>query len=481
MEYPSTIEQKKMMTKKEFKRAMCCGLGRCVQELETGKDIEAYRETVLWGCTRALAYDAQCEGTRGWYLYRLARCFPDADFFVERTIPHFYRSSDKAGWAFDQFCDFLSMFAGDENRAARHALRENYNRMYELLRSKRRRPSNGRLPLLENFEALCIALVRIEATREDAEAALIRIAQDVGNLMLANPLLQTWSFDWFQACQENEFGTSRLRRILTRRAKESAGVAYYAAAMLRAQEDRETQSCERREARANLTAREVYERLRDGNETDRLFFVMQTRLMLRRGRTEDVQKLAGLYRAEHEPYLRARLLELFANRECADLLDAEMVISDAKSEDGGLRESAFRVLAHMHGEAVRKLALELWRHGERPGDVIDMLANNYRAEDHDRLSALVRALPITYEETDVSWHGAFQAVLGLLETRGVKRPPKELLRYMYERTLCSCCREYILREMSRRRMLTEELLQECRYDCNEAVREYAFEKCRPVC
>ncbi len=475
------LEQEKMMTKKEFKRAMCCGLGRCILELETGKDKEAYRDIVLWGCTRALAYDVQCEGTRGWYLYRLARCFPDADYFVEQTIPHFYRSSDKAGWAFDQFCDFLGMFAGDENRAARHALWANYHRMYELLRSKRRRLSNGRLPLFENFEALCIALVRIGVTREGAEAVFIRVVQDVGNLMLENPLLHTWSFDWFQACQEHEFGTSGIRRILTRRAKESAGVAYYVAAMLREQKGREAQSCERREARANLTAREVWEKLRDGAETDRLFFVMQTRLMMRRGSADDVQKLAGLYRAERAPHLRARLLELFANRDCADLLDAETVILDAKSEDCGLRDAAFRVLAHMHGEAVRRFALELWRHGARPGDVIDMLANNYQAEDHDRLTALVRALPVTYRERDVSWHGAFLAILDLLERRGVKRPPKELLWYMYEHTLCSCCREYILREMARRRMLTKELLQECQYDCSEAVREYAFEKLRSMC
>lgn len=469
------------MTKKEFQRAMCCGLGRCVQELEMTRDMEKYRASVLRGCTHALAYDAQCEGTRGWYLHRLARCFPDADFFVERTVPHFYRSSGKAGWAFDQFCDFLELFAADGNRTARRALWENYGRMYAMLRAKRRRPSNGSFPLFENFEKLCIALVRTGEAREEAEAIYTRIVGDVGNLMLENSLFGTYSFDWFQACQERDFGKSRLRRILTRRSKDSAGIRRYVDAMLREQKEWETQSAVRREARANLTAREVYERLRDGTERDRLFFVMQTRLMLRRGKAEEVRELAGLYRAERAPYLRARLLELFANRECADFLDAQTVISDAGEADCGLRESAFRVLAQMHGEEVRMFALELWQHGECPEDVIYMLANNYRPEDHDRLTALVRALPITCDETDVRWHGPFQAMLDLLETRGVKRPPKELLPYMYEHTLCSCCREYILREMGRRRMLTEALLRECCFDCNEAVRKYAFEKCRAMC
>ncbi|MBQ4428780.1 MAG: hypothetical protein II871_03300 [Clostridia bacterium] len=47
------------MNKKEFKRAMLCGLGRCI--LACQNDPERYRAEVMWGCTHQLAYDAQCE------------------------------------------------------------------------------------------------------------------------------------------------------------------------------------------------------------------------------------------------------------------------------------------------------------------------------------------------------------------------------------------------------------------------------------
>ena len=50
------------MTKKEFKRAMQCGLGRCIQELQTTREPEKYKDAVLWACTHESAYDAQCEG-----------------------------------------------------------------------------------------------------------------------------------------------------------------------------------------------------------------------------------------------------------------------------------------------------------------------------------------------------------------------------------------------------------------------------------
>ena len=55
-------------------------------------------------------------------------------------------------------------------------------------------------------------------------------------------------------------------------------------------------------------------------------------------------------------------------------------------------------------------------------------------------------------------------------------PPKEILYHMYEHCQCACCREYIVRELSGRRMLTEELLQECLYDSNSDIREFAEKK-----
>ena len=46
------------------------------------------------------------------------------------------------------------------------------------------------------------------------------------------------------------------------------------------------------------------------------------------------------------------------------------------------------------------------------------------------------------------------------------------LEYMYENTLCSCCRESIVKEMGSRYMLTDRILEECLYDSNEEIREY---------
>ena len=73
------------------------------------------------------------------------------------------------------------------------------------------------------------------------------------------------------------------------------------------------------------------------------------------------------------------------------------------------------------------------------------------------------------------FRSVFGDLLDLFETPG-RGKPTELLLYMYRNTLCSFCREYVVREMGRRRMLTQELLEEMQYDCNEDIRKYADKK-----
>ncbi|MDE6219775.1 MAG: hypothetical protein K2G51_04980 [Lachnospiraceae bacterium] len=89
------------------------------------------------------------------------------------------------------------------------------------------------------------------------------------------------------------------------------------------------------------------------------------------------------------------------------------------------------------------------------------------------MASAVEQIPITYWDT--GWHGAFSDIIDLFEEPG-KGKPNELLLYMYQNTLCSFCREHIVKQMGRRRMLTRELLEEMQYDCNEDIRAYAVKK-----
>ena len=47
----------------------------------------------------------------------------------------------------------------------------------------------------------------------------------------------------------------------------------------------------------------------------------------------------------------------------------------------------------------------------------------------------------------------------------------DLLMFAYEKSLCSCCRENIVGELAKRNLLSENMISECRFDCNIEIRQ----------
>ena len=84
------------MTKKAFKEAMLRGLGRCV--IAVRKDPEKYRDIVLWACERNIAYDAQSEGTRSWYVYTMANAYADKTPFILAAKEALMKYRPNSGW-----------------------------------------------------------------------------------------------------------------------------------------------------------------------------------------------------------------------------------------------------------------------------------------------------------------------------------------------------------------------------------------------
>ncbi len=189
------------------------------------------------------------------------------------------------------------------------------------------------------------------------------------------------------------------------------------------------------------------------------------------GNTEALSVLAQRYLTEQDSLERAKLLFIFGS-DCPFPLSPEPLIQDARAGDETLREAAFYALENVRHEKVHQFALELAEGNGNVSEAVSLLANHYQKEDRELLVRLVKSIPVTYDDRE-DWHGVYSTVLDLLKTKGIKAAPKELLPYLYEHTLCSMCREYIVREMGRRHMVTEELLRECLHDSNYEVRSYA--------
>ena len=112
------------MNKKDFKKYMQQGLGRCVVTLQSSSDIEKYKDIVLWGCLHNLSYDSQCEGTRAFYIYELTTYFKDEDYFLIPTIEEFEKIPHRSDWLFSHFTELLRRFAENGNDTAKDALQK---------------------------------------------------------------------------------------------------------------------------------------------------------------------------------------------------------------------------------------------------------------------------------------------------------------------------------------------------------------------
>ncbi|MGM9681528.1 MAG: hypothetical protein ACI3XR_08490 [Eubacteriales bacterium] len=126
------------MTKSEFRKAMCRGLGRCIMELQNPENREKFRECVLWGCLHNLSFDTQCEGTRSTYLYDMVKEYDDPSAFALPIIEKFDKMSiHRYGWIVQHFTELLSFFAGDGDENAKAVLRKKYDALYHSLRNRR--------------------------------------------------------------------------------------------------------------------------------------------------------------------------------------------------------------------------------------------------------------------------------------------------------------------------------------------------------
>ena len=188
------------MNKKEFKRYMQQGLGRCIIALQSSKNIEKYKDIVLWGCLHNLSYDTQCEGTRAAYIYELTTFFEDDNYFLIPTIEAFEKTPYHSDWLFSHYCELLRNFAENGNNAAKEALQKKYNYLLSTLLSKRRfsRYDFER----DNFERICLAMSFI-----DGIDGLLVTADDMGRLFKENPHYSGDDFDWF--CSTMDYGIGK--------------------------------------------------------------------------------------------------------------------------------------------------------------------------------------------------------------------------------------------------------------------------------
>lgn len=420
------------MTKKQVKDAIRRGLGRGF--LAVREDPERYRDLVLRACERDFAYDAQSEGTRAQYVWRLISCYADRSAFRDRAIACFRAKKPDGGWDYAHLSELLMLFAEAGDQTAEAALWEKYAALFGAVKSFRR-IGRGNWRTVECFETLCVAMSRNEEN-------YARIAADLGGLLLQNSAYDASRFEWlYDSVPQNV--EARLRR----KAAASPELTALFAAIDALAAERETALKTRGELPPPAGGRRLS-------------------VYLKRAAPELAPTYAQAYLAETDPAARAAALEAFAV--CPYPLDAAPLLEDAASAHPALRNAALDALAAIRDPAARQYALA--HLGEDELRMLLILLANCLPEDEALLHERLAAWRIDAAGRS-GWHKLHTKVLDLFyEEDGVPNPPKTLLPVLYETTLCSFCRGCSVELMRKYRMISEEMWTELLYDSSDEIR-----------
>lgn len=200
------------MTKKQFKKSLLCGHGRCIEA--TRENPEKYCDLIMWACTHNISFDTQCEGTRAWYVYKLINCYENTASFVGKIAEALEKSRSNGSWQMHYLSELLQLFALDGNVVAQKALQSKYEQLYSALVTKKRY-TNRIFYERDDFEFLCITL---SADKQ----YFFKIAEDIGRLLQAKNIYDGGDFE-----QHYELAGKKYAKALNTKAKKSPYIKAY--------------------------------------------------------------------------------------------------------------------------------------------------------------------------------------------------------------------------------------------------------------
>ena len=443
------------MNKKDFKFCMQQGRGLCHLVLKSEKDIAKYKDIVLWGCLHNLSYDTQCEGVRAEYVYDLTTYFGDENYFLAPIIKAFESLSRRRAWLFDHFSAQLSLFAKNGNERAKEALERKYDQLFSVLLNKRRFCNYDFER--DNFERLCVALLPLHDTDNK-----FKIVCDLGRLFRENPHYDCDYFDWFCFSIENDLGKETLQEYLKCNSPQNEDLKSFYQSYFQLEEVKSNRKLMRKPVEAP-SVEAIKEEVSSSGKLS-----PYSRVSFSRNAEEEERKsLAQEAIKEVDLDKKAELLSVFQHHNFP--LPHDIIIEYANSSHERLRDVSLDVLTNCQSDVVRDYALSLMAEENLKAHALKMLLCNYTLEDKQFLLGELGKLKVTYDD-ESDWHDIGFKILNLFDAE--RDLPKEFLLYIYNTTLCSCCRHSAVLALDKRQWLTEDIIEECRFDSNKNIKEY---------
>lgn len=185
---------------------------------------------------------------------------------------------------------------------------------------------------------------------------------------------------------------------------------------------------------------------------------------------DDLKKLAEMALSESNLKIKADLLWAF--RKTKYKFSDETLQDLVQSENEDIRDTAYYIMGQTPSQKMHDVALSIISDGKELENGIELLCRNFKKEDEKFLFDAIKKVRVNKRSL---WHGAYMAIETAFD-KGRWKPQTDILKYVYENTLCSCCRWRIVKLMNQHKILTKQILNECLFDSNNDIRVFAERK-----
>lgn len=413
-----------------FKQNMLRGLGKCHIDILKSNNKEIFREDILYGALNPISYDVYFEGTKCWYIYDLILGMRDNDYFENKIIEKLEKSKVLSIKVFNHLTDLLDQFAYDGSTRAKNVLEE----QYQLLLSKKRFSH-------DDYEKLC---------------NLIKIFNDLyGNKKIGKVLDDIYrykenhkSFDvtnlWF--IQSMVFN---LDDVFINKIK-----AYFPEFDFDYNKN-------------NTPIRLENVSMDDIRNADIKDFSLCVRCLDKKYHKELLDYLLEINNKEKSIIIVKNLK--ISNKLFNEKID--QLLNLVEKYDLQYEAYFLDFLARHKSKKLRFLAYKLIDNSTFKEHGIDLLIANHSKEDTEYLYRYFKSVSFNFHGHKS--HEYVSNIIKYFNNGGKDEKIKSLLIYYYENNYCSYCRKEIIDIMKKFNLLTDEIINEMKYDCNYDIRKMA--------
>lgn len=450
------------MKKSEFRQLLENGYGSALIFLKNCEDPMEYARQIEYCCTHNTCFDMQCEGDRADYLFRAICLTGQESYFLESIMHRLENERNLDDWECQQMISILVLYRRKGYPVAAEFLDRLFERKLKELSTGKQHPNRYRR---DGFENLCIVL------SDEDESYFVRTVKNVGKYLTEYPDSDMFSLEYFYMRFLRDKGKEYSRKLLKDVPRE------YVKAFDNAFYDPEHFLFGRyQKNKPEKRPRPSFDRLMEclNGDEDIRKKQLTTRLFAIAADEADLKRLAELMLSEKDEEKQLIILEAF-DVSPFPLDSGELFrMFDRGSEE--MREKLFNAMCNIteNEELVKKYAAEeLSRLPENADSelmsaALDAYASKVKGQDAKYLISVL-------ENTNFDEH-QLHMLYGEIEKafrRYPTRKAKEILTYIYPRMSCTICRYYLIKAMSKCRCLSDNILEEARFDANPDTRAYA--------